>query len=1121
MGVAHSYKYNDFKNNYIKRKISLDFYTLKKYIFLSLFTFILCCTCTISVYGEENTIYYSQSRPPRFYGAKEVHLKVGEDFNVNDSRYRVFAIDFEDGDLTNKIEIKSNNVDIQHVGNYEVVYRVNDSHGNETLFETTVIISESPDSKVIRKVYNNFSTWNTTLQGILRGDHQDRQMLGIGIPEGKVAEVKVIEGPDLKISALTNDSHKDGKKMNITKNSYTQVSSVSDNSVPFVYTPLNTKEEADLEKEILLEVKLSDGIERIPYYHQGDDEVTFFDMWEKQVDRYAVIEGEALTVLVPYMDRKKLVNHWAKSFKTLDDFLLYYKKVRDRYDQLIGLERQPVDVLDQVVNTRFFVRANAHGIGAAYYGTDHIGVNNTSVASFFEANWGGLHELGHGYQGYLRDGAMQLGEVSNNFLAYEIQHDKEIYPWNDYYMDISRDEQKYNNQRLNENKTFYDVDITGKLYILENLLQSFNNKNAIYSEMNSWYRRQKSQGNSPRNEEAWIRAFAKVSDVNILPYFDSWGITVSEELREEISNIKHLKNSSILGDIIKDKTIIEEIKANKNRDTYSAITQSEFAEYGLNGSLTIKLSDEIYDLVQNKIIQIIDENNTINNITINQKEIVFRNIPIGTFSIVAPYINENYFIEPQWVTVRQNENSEVNVNYDKRTEFTYDGDQFYIQGIYNTDGIRGILNKDLTSLTIKLGAANLGNGSWPENQLYSSVSIINKEDGSIKKSYQVNGKGYYSYLDPDNLTQEIPIKIGDRIKIYHEQPYKISFVSGITNEVIKINATNTKETEYIITSTGFKKLDLSDTIYQDFIYQLKKNQTNIILRNAMNELSQEEIENRTVKINYKNNLILLYNSLLEIDKTEFTDFIEKIKKGGSPRLQSIFNNITLKQDEIIDLYSLIKAIDPEDGELTISPDNTKIETTFNPSIIGTYPIKYTVFDSDKNESTIELSIQVISNGNTNNSSSENTEVSEDTSTSDSVSTGTSGDTGTSDSVDAGTSGETSTSDSVNVEMSSKPSNNDSENINSESKEISKNSSLGNRGTRNFNDRSISKIDRDSDLTGGSRKNFSTEKLNESKKEFPRTSENSSLNRLFSILGIVLLLLCIIQKKYLKRIERAK
>lgn len=289
----------------------------------------------------------------------------------------------------------------------------------------------------------------------------------------------------------------------------------------------------------------------------------------------------------------------------------------------------------------------------------------------------------------------------------------------------------------------------------------------------------------------------------------------------------------------------------------------------------------------------------------------------------------------------------------------------------------------------------------------------------------------------------------------------------------------------------------------------------------MNELSQEEIENRTVKINYKNNLILLYNSLLEIDKTEFTDFIEKIKKGGSPRLQSIFNNITLKQDEIIDLYSLIKAIDPEDGELTISPDNTKIETTFNPSIIGTYPIKYTVFDSDKNESTIELSIQVISNGNTNNSSSENTEVSEDTSTSDSVSTGTSGDTGTSDSVDAGTSGETSTSDSVNVEMSSKPSNNDSENINSESKEISKNSSLGNRGTRNFNDRSISKIDRDSDLTGGSRKNFSTEKLNESKKEFPRTSENSSLNRLFSILGIVLLLLCIIQKKYLKRIERAK
>ena len=40
-----------------------------------------------------------------------------------------------------------------------------------------------------------------------------------------------------------------------------------------------------------------------------------------------------------------------------------------------------------------------------------IGINNSSMASFFEMNWVGLHELSHGYQESLGKGEMQLGEV--------------------------------------------------------------------------------------------------------------------------------------------------------------------------------------------------------------------------------------------------------------------------------------------------------------------------------------------------------------------------------------------------------------------------------------------------------------------------------------------------------------------------------------------------------------------------------------------------------------------------------------------------------------------------------------------------------------------------------------
>ncbi|MGL9915190.1 hypothetical protein IGI95_002675 [Enterococcus sp. DIV0784] len=944
---------------------------LKNYLFP--FMFLSTFLFSLPAYGEEKTnYYYSETRAPIFYGAKEVYLRTGEKFDIKDSKYRVFANDFEDGDVTNKIQVQSTNVNMNVAGTYKVVYKVQDSNNNEQTFETKVVVSDTDDSRVIRKVYNNFSTWNTTLQGVARADHQDRQMLGIEIPAGKKAEVKVIKGPSLKVSVVTNDSHTDGTTVMINSNSHTSLSSKSGKSVPFVYTPLNTKEEADQEKDILLEVKLKD-VDSVPYYHQGDNEQQFFSKWNDSVDQYGVIQGDALTVLVPYMDRNKLVNHWKKSFKTLDDFLTYYKKVRDRCDEMIGLEQKPENILDQVVKTRFFVRANAHGAGAAYYGTDHIGVNNPSVASFFEPNWGGLHEVGHGYQGGLSQGSMNLGEVSNNFFGYAIQHDKDIYAWNDYYLDITRDEQKYNNQRLNEKKKFKDIDVSGQFYILENLLQSFEFKDTILADMYKWYRRQKLEGNNPPNEEAWVRTFAN-NGINIIPYFDSWGINISDVLREEIFNMKNLKNVSILGDVVTDPVKLEEIKKIKQKDKYSGILTDELAEFGLTGSLTIKIEDETFKLLNGKTIQLTDKNNNIKNIQITDKEMTLTDIPIGIYNIFVPYVGENYFIEPQWTTIYQNKNTEVNIVYEKRSDFEYNGDQFFIRGIYNTDGIRGVLNKKLTKLTITLGAANLGNQSWPEGQLYSSVSIIDGTTNEIKKSYEVTGNGYYSYLEPNNLKQEISIKIGDKVKIYHEKPENVNIVSGITNKIDPFNSTTQKDTEYILTSTGFKKVSINEESYNENLYALKKERAINDLREAMKKLTNEEIENKLVLMNYKNNLIQLYNSLREEDRSEFTDFINRIKKGGSPKITILNDNIVIKPAKSIDLYSLITATDPEDGPIEINSNSTEIETEFNASQVGDYKVKYIVKDSDNNKTEAELTIRVSNDIEQDGSEEENQET---------------------------------------------------------------------------------------------------------------------------------------------------
>ena len=96
-----------------------------------------------------------------------------------------------------------------------------------------------------------------------------------------------------------------------------------------------------------------------------------------------------------------MTNYYKNGFKSLDLFLEYYQKVVEKMDEYVGLDFNPEKITDQNVRTKYLVKANVHGVGAAYYAGDHVGVNNASMRSFFEMNWGGLHELAHGYYKFI------------------------------------------------------------------------------------------------------------------------------------------------------------------------------------------------------------------------------------------------------------------------------------------------------------------------------------------------------------------------------------------------------------------------------------------------------------------------------------------------------------------------------------------------------------------------------------------------------------------------------------------------------------------------------------------------------------------------------------------------
>lgn len=53
-------------------------------------------------------------------------------------------------------------------------------------------------------------------------------------------------------------------------------------------------------------------------------------------------------------------------------------------DEFLGVSLNPENITDQNVRTKYLIRANAHGAGAAYYNGNHVGANSTSVAAFLK-----------------------------------------------------------------------------------------------------------------------------------------------------------------------------------------------------------------------------------------------------------------------------------------------------------------------------------------------------------------------------------------------------------------------------------------------------------------------------------------------------------------------------------------------------------------------------------------------------------------------------------------------------------------------------------------------------------------------------------------------------------------
>lgn len=133
-------------------------------------------------------------------------------------------------------------------------------------------------------------------------------------------------------------------------------------------------------------------------------------------------------------------------------------------------------------------------------------------------------------------------------------------------------------------------------------------------------------------------------------------------------------------------------------------------------------------------------------------------------------------------------------------------------------------------------------------------------------------------------------------------------------------------------------------------------------------VTEEELDNKTINVEGKDEVLAAYQCMQAEDQESYAELIARIERGGIPQLTYI-GATEYDSADSIEYYKIVKAVDNEDGEITLSEDNTSYQLTEQTTreaaeedASKTYTLNYSVTDSDGNvgELSQEIAIKVAS-----------------------------------------------------------------------------------------------------------------------------------------------------------------
>ncbi|MBC2104477.1 putative mucin/carbohydrate-binding domain-containing protein [Listeria booriae] len=679
-------------------------------------------------------------------------------------------------------------------------------------------------------------TW-LSKAGVSKGIGHDKQDLGIILPANVELEIRQVNPnfkENLTMELLNDDSQKE-KSVAITS-TWTKVSHAY-TAVPMIDTTFG------LEAPVI-EFKFTNNMKVLPTYMQGDIEAKFFKEWDDTDAEFAFVKSRYFRMLVPKKDKAYMKN--MRDFKSVHELCDYYTSIFETYNELDGLSFTPENPTDKNIPNKYFIKANAHGAGSAYYTGSHTAQTSDSLAGYYlSKGWGSLHEIAHGYQGsFMSDSAFGVSEVWNNIYAAAYQKKtmgSDVYKngWL-YGGNITGLENTIKKLWYTTETPVNAWDLRSKLFFLVNMQNKAGDE--AFITFNQEYRK-------IANEDGFVAAnhylldliskyYGQASGFDFTPVIESAGGVMSKEQKEE-NRLNSYQAVAPLVDVVP-AAKVSEVQAKLGLESYlSLVDATELRVSGLSGTASIHLDIDDIAQLKGQYLTIKNGKEVVKKVVVTDEDVALGELPNGVYTIDAPTGNTvKYALDTHYLYVKEATNKST-IKYTAKKESYLASQTVRFQGI--GDRLFASAKVDLEKGQLIFNKNSAKPHDYFENIVYGKLEVLDT-DGNVVYTRAMTGK------DTAVDKAEIPIKEGYKLRIYHAEPGRLRADDATGRlEANDINIVNTKTQTNIFTIT--KKGLVNDALGNNpddvLVEKIKeaasKIEANPVLAKAQNSETRDDV----------------------------------------------------------------------------------------------------------------------------------------------------------------------------------------------------------------------------------------------------------------------------------------